>query len=82
MNHQEARQRLQSFSSKGLHILRLIESNPRTEASEAEIRMVTTRLKEELESEHARTLPERAQRSMSMFELSVGAHDLRRIEVT
>jgi hypothetical protein len=40
-------------------------------ARDAEIRKLTAQLKQELEAEFTRTLPERAQRSMSLFELSV-----------
>ncbi len=71
MNQAEAVQRLQTLKSQGLHVLRLLEGEPRTATSEAEIRMLTARIKEELESEYTRTLPKRAQRSMSIFELSI-----------
>ena len=71
MKHEEALQRLQSLKSQSLQILRLLEEEPRTTVSDAEIRKFTAQLKQELEAEFARTLPERAQRSMSIFELSV-----------
>ena len=71
MKHDEAIQRLQSIKGQGLQVLRLLEEEPRTAASDAEIRNLTAQLRGELEAEHARTLPTRAQKSMSIFELSV-----------
>jgi hypothetical protein len=68
MKRDEAIQRLQSIKSQGL---RLLEEEPRSEASDAEIRNRTAQLRGELEAEYARTLPTRAQKSMSIFELSI-----------
>ena len=71
MKRDEALQRLQSIASQGLHVLRLLEGEPRTAASEIEIRHLTAQLRRELEAEYTRTLPTRAQKAMSIFELSV-----------
>jgi hypothetical protein len=71
MKRDEAIQRLQSIKSQGLQVLRLLEEKPRSAASEAEIRNRTAQLRGELESEYTRTLPTRAQKSMSIFELSI-----------
>ena len=71
MKRDEALQRLQSIKSQGLQVLRLLETEPRTAACEATIRNLTEQLRGELEAEYARTLPERVQKSMSIFELSV-----------
>jgi hypothetical protein len=71
MKRDEAIQRLQSIKSQGLQVLRLIEEEPRSAASDAEIRNLTAQLRGELEAEYARTLPTRAQKSMSIFELSI-----------
>ena len=71
MKRDEAIQRLQSIKSQGLQVLRLLEEEPRSEASDAEIRNLTAQLRGELEAEYARTLPTRAQKSMSIFELSI-----------
>lgn len=49
----------------------MLEELPPDPASEVAIRSRTTELKRELESEFIRTQPERAQRSMTIFELSV-----------
>jgi hypothetical protein len=71
MKRDEAIQRLQSIKSQGLQVLRLLEEKPRSAASDAEIRNRTVQLREELEAEYTRTLPTRAQKSMSIFELSI-----------
>ena len=68
MKRDEAIQRLQSIKSQ---VLRLLEEEPRSAASEAEVRNRTAQLRGELESEYTRTLPTRAQKSMSIFELSI-----------
>jgi len=68
MKRDEAIQRLQSIKSQGL---RLLEEKPRSAASDAEIRNRTVQLREELEAEYTRSLPTRAQKSMSIFELSI-----------
>ncbi len=52
-------------------ILHLLERLPPDPAAEAAIRSRTMDLKQGLESEYIRTQPERAQRSMTIFELSV-----------
>jgi hypothetical protein len=71
MKRDEALQKLQSIKSQGLQVLRLLETDPRTATCEAEIRNLTAELRRELEAEYARTLPARAQKAMSIFELSV-----------
>jgi hypothetical protein len=71
MKRNEALQRLQSIKSQGLQVLRLLDTDPRTAICEAEIRNLTGQLRRELEAECARTLPARAQKAMSIFELSV-----------
>jgi hypothetical protein len=71
MKRNDALQRLQSIKSQGLQLLRLLETDPRTATCEAEIRNLTAQPRRELEAEFARTLPARAQRAMSIFELSV-----------
>src|ERR1700720_4337830 len=71
MKRDEGIQRLQSIKSQGLQVLRLLEEKPRSAASDAEIRSRTVQPREELEAEYTRTLPTRAQKSMSIFELSI-----------
>jgi len=71
MNKEEALQKLQLFAQQGIEILRLLEKLPRDSDVASEIRNRTTSLKQGLEAEYVRTQPERAQRSMTLFELSV-----------
>jgi hypothetical protein len=71
MTRDEALQRLQSIKSQGLQVLRLLDEETRSAASEAEIRNRAAQLRGELETEYARTLPTKVQKSMSIFELSV-----------
>jgi len=71
MNKEEALQKLQMFAQQGLEVLRLLEGLPGNADLEGEIRELATNLKKRLEAEYLRTQPERAQRSMSLFELSV-----------
>ena len=56
---------------KETRALRLLESKPLSVAAEAVIQSLTQWIKDELHSEYNRMLPERAQRIMSVFELSV-----------
>lgn len=71
MTKEEALQKLRLFAGQGLEILQLLEQENQYSSSGDKIRTLTSRLKKELEAEYARTQPERAQRSMSIFELSV-----------
>jgi hypothetical protein len=71
MTRTEVLQRLQTIRDKATRALRLLESKPLSLATQAEIRRLTQWIKEELQNEYNRMLPERAQRTMSVFELSV-----------
>jgi hypothetical protein len=71
MKRDEALQKLHSIKGQGLQIIRLLEAEPQSSINQAEIRNLTSQLKSELEIEYAQTLPERVQKSMSIFELSI-----------
>jgi hypothetical protein len=71
MKRNEVLQRLQTIANRGLHVLCLLEGEPRAATSEVEIRRLTAELRSELETEYTRTLRTRAQKAMSIFELSV-----------
>ncbi|MBN9614520.1 MAG: hypothetical protein BGO25_10545 [Acidobacteriales bacterium 59-55] len=73
MTKEEATQRLRLIGTQCSEILRLHEQLPVDPAADAVIRSHISDLKQELESEYIRTQPERAQRSMTIFELSVYA---------
>jgi hypothetical protein len=71
MTRDEILQRLQTIKDKGTRALRLLESKPLSAAAQIEIQNLARGIKEELQSEYDRMLPERVQRTMTMFELSV-----------
>ena len=71
MTRAEVLQRLQTIRDKGTRALGLLETKPLSITSQAEIRSLAQWIKEELQNEYSRMLPERAQKTMSVFELSV-----------
>ena len=71
MTRTEILQRLQMIKEKGTQALRLLESKPLSVDTQTEIRSLAQWIKEELHNEYNRMLPERAQKTMSVFELSV-----------
>src|SRR5260370_7982610 len=71
MTRTEILQRLQTIKEKGTQALRLLESKPLSVDMQTEIRSLAQWIKEELHNEYNRMLPERAQKTMSLFELSV-----------
>ena len=71
MTRTEILQRLQTIKEKGTQALRLLESKPLSADPQTEIRSLAQWIKEELHNEYNRMLPERAQKTMSVFELSV-----------
>jgi hypothetical protein len=71
MTRTELLQRLQTIKDKGTQALRLLELKPLSIETQAEIRRLALWIKEELHSEYNCMLPERAQRTMSVFEPSV-----------
>jgi hypothetical protein len=70
MTRDEILQRLQTIKDKGSRA-RLLESKPLSAAAQAEIQSLARGIKEELKREYDRVLPERSQRTMTVFELSV-----------
>jgi len=71
MTRTEILQRLQTIKEKGTQALRLLESKPLSVDTQTEIRRLAQWIKEELHNEYNRMLPERAQKTMSVFELRV-----------
>jgi hypothetical protein len=71
MTRTEILQRLQTITDKGTQALKLLESKPLSVEAQAEIRNLAQWIKDELHNEYDRMSPERAQRTMSMFELTV-----------
>lgn len=71
MTSQQALEKLQAIKSKGLRILRLLEIDTKESTLLAEIRDLTSQFRHEIELEYDRTLPERVQKNMTIFEVSV-----------
>ncbi|MGF7179015.1 hypothetical protein [Tunturiibacter psychrotolerans] len=71
MTRAEILQRLQAIRDKGAQALGLLELVPIPVGTEYEIRALVNWIKEELHNEHIRMLPVRAQKTMSVFELSI-----------
>ena len=71
MTRTEILQRLQTIKDKGTQALKLLESTPISVEAQAEIRSLAQWIKDELHNEYHRMSPERAQRTMSVFELTV-----------
>jgi uncharacterized protein (DUF608 family) len=68
MKRAEILQQLQTIKDKAIRALKLLESKP---LAVENMRSVAQWIKEELHNEYNRMLPERAQKTMSVFELSV-----------
>lgn len=73
MLREQLLERLQSIMSQGNLALRTLEAKPQTEETIQSARFIVQSLRNELEAEFARTSPERVQKAMTIFELSVYA---------
>ena len=71
MTRDEILQRLQTIKDKGNMALRLLESKTLTATAQADIQSLTRWIKEELQREYIRMIPERVQKTMTIFELSI-----------
>ena len=73
MKRDELLLRLQNIKERGNHALSILETIPQTPATEAEVRAIAEWLRSELQAEFLRTSPERIQKQMTIFEMSVYA---------
>src|ERR1035437_5343505 len=73
MRREELLQRLQAIQNHGNRALNILEATPQTPDTEAEARGITVWLRDELQREFLRTSPERVQKTMTIFEMSVYA---------
>jgi hypothetical protein len=71
MTRQEILERLQSIRDKGNEALRLLESNPLSPEAKIEIQSLAHWIKEELQAEYTRLLPERVRKTLTIFEMSL-----------
>jgi hypothetical protein len=73
MKRDELLQWLQKIKEQGNHALNILETIPQTPALEEELRTITLWLRDELQTEFLRTSPDRVQKQMTIFEMSVYA---------
>ena len=71
MTHSEGIQRLRTISTDAVRLLHRLEEQPCRGAQETELRRLAAALKKWLQEEYDRILPERAQKNMTLFELTV-----------
>jgi hypothetical protein len=71
MTRTEGIQQLLDIRSNGLKILNHLEASARTAKDTGELQVLATNVKDKLKAEYERSLPESAQRKMTLFELSV-----------
>jgi hypothetical protein len=71
MTHSEGLKRLQTISGDAVQLLRHLEQQPCTEPQEAKLRQGAAALKKVLQEEYDRIIPERTQKNMTLFELTV-----------
>jgi hypothetical protein len=71
MTHSEGIQRLQSISGDAVRLLRHLEDQSCTAPQEIEVRQLAAALKKSLQEEYDRIMPERSQKNMTLFELTV-----------
>jgi hypothetical protein len=71
MTQDEGIQRLKTICNDAVRLLDHLEKRPSTAAQEAELRQLAGALKSSLEEEYQKIIPERTQKKMSLFELTV-----------
>ena len=71
MTHSEGIRRLQTIGSDAVRLLHHLEKRPCTSAQETELRQLAAALKKSLQEEYDRIVPERTQKKMTLFELTV-----------
>jgi hypothetical protein len=71
MTHTEGIQRLQTINGNAVRLLRQLEVKPCDSAQEILLRQLAAALKQSLHEEYDRVMPERTQKTMTLFELTV-----------
>lgn len=71
MTRQEILERLQSIKDKGNEALKLLGSKPLSAEDKTQIQSLALWIKEELQAEYTRMLPERVQKTLTLFEKSL-----------
>ena len=71
MTHSEGIRRLKAIGGDAVRLLHHLEKQPCTSAQETELRQLAAALKKSLQEEYDRIIPARAQKNMTLFELTV-----------
>jgi hypothetical protein len=71
MTHTEGIRRLQTISADAVRLLHQLEIKPCDSAQETLLRQLAAALKGSIQEEYDRVMPERTQKTMTLFELTV-----------
>jgi hypothetical protein len=71
MTREEVLHKLREISNCGTELLRRLDRRPLDQESEAALRVLAQAVQDELRGEYERMLPERIQKTLTVFEISV-----------
>ena len=71
MTREEVLHKLREISNCGTELLRRLDRRPLDQENEAALRVLAQAVQDELRGEYERMLPERVQRTLTLFEISV-----------
>ena len=71
MTREEVLHKLREISNCGTELLRRLDKRPLDQANEAALRLLAQAVQDELRGEYERMLPERIQKTLTVFEISV-----------
>jgi hypothetical protein len=71
MTREEVLHKLREISNCGTELLRRLDRSPLDQESEAALRVLAQAVQDELRGEYERMLPERVQKTLTVFEISV-----------
>jgi hypothetical protein len=71
MTREEVLHKLRGLSNRGTELLSRLDRRPVTPENEAELRLLAQAVQHELRGEYERMLPERVQKTLTLFEISV-----------
>jgi hypothetical protein len=71
MTREEVLHKLREISNSGTELLRRLDRRPLDQENEAALRVLAQAVQDELREEYERMLPERVQKTLTVFEISV-----------
>ena len=71
MTREEVLHKLREISNCGTELLRRLDRRPLDQENEAAMRVLAQAVQDELRGEYERMLPERVQKTLTLFEISV-----------